>query len=61
MDFIGKFYSENVSNVEFIKYKQSDEIINDINLYMEDVIRKSKVLHDFTENKIYTIKKSDVL
>ena len=60
MDFIGKFYSEKVKNPELIKYKQSDEIVNDINLYIEDYIRKSRVLRDFTENKIYTVYKDEL-
>ena len=60
MDFIGKYYSEKVDNFEFIKYKQSDEIINDMNLYIEDFIRKARVVRDFTENKIYTIYKDEV-
>lgn len=60
MDFIGRFYSEKVNNFEFIKYKQSDEIINDINLYIEDFIRKARVVRDFTENKIYTIYKDEI-
>ena len=60
MDFIGKFYSEKVSNPELIRYKQSDEIINDINLYIEDFIRKARMVRDFTENKIYTVYKDDV-
>ncbi len=60
MDFIGKFYSEKVSNPELIRYKQSDGIINDINLYIEDYIRKARVLNDFTENKIYTVYKDEL-
>ena len=60
MDFIGKFYSENVNNPELIRYKQSDGIINDINLYVEDFIRKSRVLRDFTENKVYTVYKDEL-
>ena len=60
MDFIGKFYSEKVSNPELIRYKQSDEIINDINLYIEDFVRKARVVRDFTENKIYTVYKDDL-
>ena len=60
MDFIGKFYSEKVSNPELIRYKQSDGIINDINLYIEDYIRKARVIRDFTENKIYTVYKDDL-
>ena len=60
MDFIGKFYSEKVSNPELVRYKQSDEIINDINLYIEDYIRKARVIRDFTENKIYNVYKDDL-
>ncbi|MBE6145601.1 MAG: hypothetical protein E7171_03165 [Firmicutes bacterium] len=60
MDFIGKFYSEKVSNPELIRYKQSDDIINDINLYIDDYIRKARVIRDFTENKIYTVYKDDL-
>ncbi|MBR6820962.1 MAG: UvrD-helicase domain-containing protein [Bacilli bacterium] len=60
MDFIGKFYSEKVSNPELIRYKQSDGIINDINLYIDDYIRKARVIRDFTENKIYTVYKEDL-
>ena len=60
MDFIGKYYTEKVSNIELIKYKQSDTIVNDINLYIEDYIRKARVLRDFTENKIYTVDKNDL-
>jgi len=60
MDFIGKFYSEKVKNPELIRYKQSDEIIKDIDLYIEDFVRKSRVLRDFTENKIYTVYKDEL-
>ncbi len=60
MEFIGKYYSEKVKNVELIRYKQSDEIINDINLYLEDFIRKARVVSDFTENKIYTVYKDEL-
>ena len=60
MDFIGKFYSEKVSNPELIRYKQSDGIINDINLYIDDYIRKARVIRDFTENKNYIVYKDDL-
>ena len=60
MDFIGKFYSERVCNPDLIRYKQSDGIINDINLYIEDYVRKARVVRDFTENKIYTVYKDDL-
>ena len=60
MDFIGKFYSEKVGNPELIRYKQSDSIIKDIDLYIEDYVRKARVVRDFTENKIYTVYKDEL-
>ena len=30
MDFLGKYYTSKIDNYDLIKYKQSDEIINDI-------------------------------
>lgn len=60
MDFIGKYYTEKVDNYELIKYKQSDDIVNDINLYIEDFIRKARMVSDFTENKIYNVYKEDI-
>ena len=60
MDFIGKYYANGVSNFELIKYKQSDGIIKDITLYIEDYIRKSRVISDFVENKVWNIYKDDL-
>ena len=60
MDFIGKYYTEREKNIELIKYKQSDGIIEDINRYVEDVIKHARVINDFTENKIYTVYKEDL-
>lgn len=60
MDFIGKFYSESIDNYNLIKYKQSDEIINDINLFVDDYVKKAKVVNDFVENKVYPVYKDDL-
>ena len=60
MNFIGKFYLDKVDNYDLIKYKQSDEIIRDIDLYIEDYIRKARMVSDFTENKIYTVYKEEI-
>jgi len=60
MDFIGKYYTNKQDNIELIRYKQSDVIIKDIALYVEDFIRKSRVINDFTENKIYDISKKEL-
>jgi DNA helicase-2/ATP-dependent DNA helicase PcrA len=60
MDFIGKYYTEKVDNFKLIKYKQSDAIVRDINLYLEDYIRKARVISDFVENKVYTVYKDEL-
>ena len=60
MDFIASYYTDKQENFELVKYKQSDIIINDISLYIEDFIRKSRMISDFTENKIYNVYKSDI-
>jgi len=59
IDFIGKYYSENIANFDLIKYKQSDIIIKDMTLYLEDLVNKSKVLNNFKEDK-YLIDKDYV-
>jgi len=60
MDFIGKYYADGVDNVELIKYKQSDNIVRDITLYIEDFVRKSRMISDFTENKVWNVYKEDI-
>ncbi len=62
MSFLSRYYVEKVSDEDFelVKYKQSDGIINDINLYVEDFIRKARMVSDFTENHVYTVYKEDI-
>ena len=37
-DFISRYYKKQVDNYDLIKYKQSDEIINDLDNYVKDII-----------------------
>ena len=37
-DFISRYYKKEVSNYDLVKYKQSDEIINDIDNYIKDIL-----------------------
>lgn len=60
MDFIGKYYSDGVDNVPLIKYKQSDLIIKDIKLYIDDYVNHARMIDDFIENKMYMVYKDDV-
>ena len=41
-DFISRYYKENISDFNLIKYKQSDEIINDIDDYINNLLTKVK-------------------
>lgn len=41
-DFISRYYKNKNANYELIKYKQSDEIINDLDNYLNDVINNTK-------------------
>lgn len=45
-DFISRYYKKNISSFDLIKYKQSDEIINDLDNYVKDIISNIK----FTKN-----------
>lgn len=60
MDFIGKYYSESIPNIPLIEYKQSDRIVKDIKLYIDDYVRKARMISDFTENKIYNVYKNEI-
>ena len=37
-DFISRYYKNKVNNYDLVKYKQSDEIIEDINAYIKDIV-----------------------
>ena len=41
-DFISRYYKDNISDYNLIKYKQSDEIINDIDDYINNLLTKVK-------------------
>ena len=41
-DFISRYYKDNISDYNLIKYKQSDEIINDIDNYINNLLTKVK-------------------
>lgn len=43
-DFISRYYKNNYSNYDLIKYKQSDEIISDMDNYLNDIINNTKFI-----------------
>ena len=58
MDFIGKYYTEKVDNYELIKYKQSDDIVNDINyenIKTHRKFRKDEFTYKLDETNTYNL------
>ncbi len=37
-DFISRYYKKKVTNYDLVKYKQSDEIIKDLDDYVKDIL-----------------------
>ena len=53
VDFIARYYKYEEPNKELVKYKQSDEIINDLNEYLELLVKNTKFKHDICLDKVY--------
>ena len=53
--FIERYYKYNVSDVDLVKYKQSDEIVNDITSYVNDLTNEALFKDDLiTRDFVYT-------
>ena len=59
-DFVSRFYTYKEDFPELVKYKQSDEIIQDLNNYLQDYISKCYYTSSFTENIINKVSKDDL-
>ena len=59
-DFISRYYSYNEVNPELVEYKQSDEIINDLDDYLNDYINNCKFINSFFEDEIHYVDKDDI-
>ena len=54
-DFIERSYKSKLDDFEFTKYKQSDEIISDIEQYVNDIVSKASFVDDlFDRDYSYT-------
>ena len=60
IDFIGRYYKYLEVNPELVKYKQSDEIINDIDNYIDDLVKNVKFTDVITDNLLYEYNPSDL-
>ncbi len=59
-DFIARYYKKDTPNYELIKYKQSDEIIKDIDSYLNDFINNTKCIKDIIETEFHTVTKEQI-
>ncbi len=59
-DFVARYYTYQVPNIELIKYKQSDEIIHDFDQYLEDYISNAKFIESFYEGEIHYVDKDEL-
>lgn len=59
-DFIARYYTYQEKDPELVKYKQSDEIIKDLDSYLEDYVASCKCTRTFVEGEINIVDKNEV-
>ncbi len=59
-NFVSRYYSYKEDYPELVKYKQSDQIIADLDNYLEDYITNSKFTSSFTEGEVHFVDKEDI-
>ena len=59
-EFIARYYKKNVDNYDVIKYKQSDEVINDLDNYVSDIVDNIRFVSDFEYDNFIEITKDDL-
>ena len=59
-DFISRYYTYKETYPELVEYKQSDEIIKDLDAYLKDYIQSCKITSSFTENEINHVDKDEM-
>lgn len=59
-DFVARYYKYKDEYPELIKYKQSDEIIKDLDDYLEDYISSCKITDSIVENEINKVSKEEL-
>jgi len=50
-DFVSRYYKYDEIDPDFVEYKQSDDIINDIDMFLDEYINKSEVFNSFKEGE----------
>jgi len=59
-DFISRYYKKEVEDINLVKYKQSDEIIKDIDNYLEDIISNISFKEKLTYDNFIEVEPEDL-
>ena len=59
-DFVSRYYSYSEINPELVHYKQSDQIIDDLDAYLDNYVSNCKFVSNFTEGEKHLILKDDL-
>ena len=59
-NFVSRYYSYKEDYPELVKYKQSDEIINDLDAYLNNYINSCKIINDFKEGEFNKVSKDEI-
>ena len=59
-DFLARYYSNDNDYYELVKYKQSDDIINDLDDYLRDYVSRAKIINSFKEGEFNYINKEEI-
>ena len=54
-NFLFRYYSKKEDNIDLVKYKQSDEIITDMDNYLESYIKNAQFTDDIEETKFHFV------
>ncbi len=59
-DFVARYYSYEEEDPELVKYKQSDEIMEDLDAFLQDYVSNCKIENSFREGDIHFVSKDDI-
>lgn len=59
-EFVARYYTYQVPNIDLIKYKQSDEIIRDLDCYLENYVQKAMFTSSFYEDDINKVEQAQL-
>lgn len=59
-DFVSRYYTYKEANPELVRYKQSDEMIHDLDLFLEDYVSRAEIIQSFVEGEVHSVDKDEI-